>query len=139
MDPPAGTGERFGARFLRLTPGNTGVRTICGAPIERGVASSAYGCWPVVDPRRPLTIGRRDGIMKVMAAEEQLVHVTLSGDINGEYVVKDIGPDGEITLVPDTSWKAILTRGGGKELTPQQWEDFLAEHGPHMLPPDSEG
>ena len=41
--------------------------------------------------------------MKVMAAEEQLVHVTLSGDIKGEYVVKDIGPGGELTLVPDTS------------------------------------
>jgi hypothetical protein len=77
--------------------------------------------------------------MGVMAVEEQLVHVTLSGDINGEYVVKDIGPDGEITLVPDTSWKAILARGGGRELTPEEWENFLAEHGPHMQPPDGEG
>lgn len=72
-------------------------------------------------------------------ATQQLVHVTLSGGINGEYIVKDKGPGGEITLVPDTSWKAILARGGSQELTPQQWEDFLAEHGPHMLPPDGEG
>jgi hypothetical protein len=77
--------------------------------------------------------------MKVMAAEEQLVHVTLSGDIKGEYVVKDIGPGGELTLVPDTSAAAIRERGGSKRLTPQQWEDFLTEHGPHMLPPDGEG
>jgi len=77
--------------------------------------------------------------MPTMATEQQLVHVTLSGDIAGDYVVKDEGPGGELTLVPDTSWKAILARSGGKELTPQQWEDFLAEHGPHMLPPDSEG
>ena len=39
----------------------------------------------------------------------------------------------------DLSWKAILARGGGRELTPQEWEAFLAEHGPHMLPPDGEG
>ena len=39
----------------------------------------------------------------------------------------------------DISAKAILARGGGKELTPRQWEAFLAEHGPHMLTPDGEG
>jgi len=39
----------------------------------------------------------------------------------------------------DISAKAIITRGGGKELTPQQWEAFIAEYGPHMLPPDGEG
>jgi len=77
--------------------------------------------------------------MPTMATEQQLVHVTLSGDISGEYVVKDTGPGGEITLVPDTSWKAILARGGGRELTPEESAAFWAEHGPHMLPPDGEG
>jgi hypothetical protein len=86
-----------------------------------------------------LKIGRRGGIMKVMAAEEQLVHVTLSGDMSGEYVVTDESPDGELTLVPDTSWKAILARGGGRELTPEESAAFWAEHGPHMDPPDGEG
>ncbi len=66
-------------------------------------------------------------------------HVTLSGDIVGEYIVKDKGPDGELTLVPDTSWKAILARNGERDATEQEWQDFLAEHGPHMLPPDGEG
>ncbi len=77
--------------------------------------------------------------MPTMATEQQLVHVTLSGDIAGDYVVQEQQPDGSLVLVPDTSWRAILARSGGKELTPQQWEDFLVEHGPHMLPPDGEG
>jgi hypothetical protein len=77
--------------------------------------------------------------MPTMATEQQLVHVTLTGDIAGDYVVEDQQPDGRLVLVPDTSWKAILARSGGRELTPQEWEDFLAEHGPHMLPPDGEG
>jgi len=69
--------------------------------------------------------------MKLMAAERQLVHVTLSGDINGEYVVKDEGPDGEITLVPDTSAEAILDRLGHTQAT---LADFEAEYGA-VLPP----
>jgi hypothetical protein len=88
-----------------------------------------------VEKQRPLTIRRRAGIMKVMAAEEQLVHVTLSGDINGEYVVKDEGPDGEITLVPDTSAQAILDRLGHTQAT---LAEFEAEYGA-VLPPDGEG
>jgi len=51
-----------------------------------------------------LTIEKRGSIMQTMAAEEhQLVHVTLSGDRAGEYVVIDERPGGEFTLVPDTS------------------------------------
>ncbi len=73
--------------------------------------------------------------MKVMAAEEQLVHVTLSGDINGEYVVEDTGPDGRLTLVPDTSAEAILDRLGHTSAT---LAEFEAEYGP-VGPPDGEG
>ena len=39
----------------------------------------------------------------------------------------------------DLSWKAILARGGGRELTREESKAFWAEHGPHMLPPDGEG
>jgi hypothetical protein len=77
--------------------------------------------------------------MKLMAAPQQLVHVTLSGDIAGEYIVEEELPDGRIVLAPDTSWKAILARGGGRELTTEESAAFWAEHGPHMLPPDDEG
>ena len=66
-------------------------------------------------------------------------HVRLSGDRDGEYVITDERPDGSLTLVPDTSWKAIKERSGAHEATKEEWESFLAEHGPHMLPPDGEG
>jgi hypothetical protein len=82
-----------------------------------------------------LKIGRRAGIMRLMAAEEQLVHVTLSGDISGEYVVEDTGPDGRLTLVPDTSAGAILDRLGHTQAT---LAEFEAEYGA-VLPADGEG
>jgi hypothetical protein len=65
-------------------------------------------------------------------------HVKLSGDINGRYVVTGQRAGGELTLVPDTSWKAILERSGGRELTPEESAEFWREHEPHMLPPDDE-
>jgi hypothetical protein len=70
-----------------------------------------------------------------MAAEEQLVHVTLSGGLAGEYVIKDKQPDGELTLVPDTSAQAILNRLGHTRAT---LAEFEAEYGA-VLPPDGEG
>ena len=69
-------------------------------------------------------------------------HVTLSGDITGEYVVKKKGPDGELTLVPDTyptvTWAEMLERSGGRDATPEEFAAFEAEYGP-FLPPDGEG
>jgi hypothetical protein len=65
-------------------------------------------------------------------------HVKLSGDINGRYVVTDQRAGGELTLVPDTSWEAILERSGGRELTAEESAEFWREHKPHMLPPDGE-
>jgi hypothetical protein len=90
---------------------------------------------PAVDPRRLLTTGRRGAIMPTMATEQQLVHVTLSGDISGEYVVKDESPEGELTLVPDTSAEAILDRLGHTQAT---LAEFEAEYGA-VLPADGEG
>ncbi len=65
-------------------------------------------------------------------------HVKLSGDINGRYVVTDQRAGGELTLVPDTSWEAILERSGGREMTSEESAQFWREHEPHMLPPDDE-
>jgi hypothetical protein len=73
--------------------------------------------------------------MSFMATEQKLVHVTLTGDIAGEYIVKDERPDGELTLVPDTSAQAILDRLGHTQATLAELED---EYGP-VLPPDGEG
>jgi hypothetical protein len=79
------------------------------------------------------------GSLRTLQALE-FAHVKLSGDRAGEYVVTtEERPDGSLTLVPDTSWKAIRERSGAREATKEEWEDFLAEHGPHMLPPDGEG
>ncbi|MGH7690291.1 MAG: hypothetical protein ACREN3_11860 [Gemmatimonadaceae bacterium] len=62
-------------------------------------------------------------------------HVTLSGDIVGEYVVKDKQPDGELRLLPDTSIAAIRKR---HNLTPATLAEFEQEYGP-IRPPDGEG
>ncbi len=39
----------------------------------------------------------------------------------------------------DLSAKAILARHGERRATEREWQDFLAEHGSHMQPPDGEG
>jgi len=77
--------------------------------------------------------------MNVVATQKQLVHVTLSGGRDGQFVIEEERPDGRILLAPDTSATAIRERGGSRPLIKQEWEDFLTEHGPQMLPPDGEG
>lgn len=74
-----------------------------------------------------------------MQTVSRQAHVTLSGDIAGEYVVVEQSPDGELTLAPDTSARAIRARGNARQLTESEWQEFLAEYGPHMLPSDDEG
>jgi hypothetical protein len=69
----------------------------------------------------------------VMASEP---HVTLSGDIVGEYVVKKKGAMGELTIVPD-EYPATVPKYGGRRATPEEFEAFVAQH--DILPPDGEG
>jgi hypothetical protein len=45
------------------------------------------------------------------------------------------GPDGEPRYTPCTSARAIRSRGNARQLTEREWQDFLAEYGPHMLDP----
>jgi hypothetical protein len=66
-------------------------------------------------------------------------HVTLSGDLAGEYLVEEQRPDGRLVLVRDTSIAAIRKRQGTRAMTPEESADFWREHGPHMQPPDGEG
>jgi hypothetical protein len=66
---------------------------------------------------------------------EESAHVTLSGDIAGEHLVKDERPDGELALVPDTSAKAILDQ---LEHSPATLADLKSEYGP-VLPADGDG
>ncbi len=77
-----------------------------------------------------------------MIAVEQATsteHVRLTGAVKGSYVIQKRGPNGQLLIAPDTSWPAILERSGARELTAQEWEQFIAEYGDLMLPPDHEG
>jgi hypothetical protein len=77
--------------------------------------------------------------MQVMAAEEhRLVHVTLSGDISGDYVVEDQRPDGHLVLAPDVPYPSVVPAYGGRPATAEEFAAFEAEYGP-FLPPDDEG
>jgi hypothetical protein len=74
-----------------------------------------------------------------MSSVAEQAHVTLSGDIAGEYVVEDRRPDGRLVLVPDTSIEAIRKRLKTRAMTPEESREFWREHGPLMLPSDGEG
>jgi hypothetical protein len=67
--------------------------------------------------------------------EDPVAHVTLAGDINGEYLVDERLQDGRLVLRPDTGVEAILQRtGGGHALTPEEFEQHFGH-----LPTDGEG
>jgi hypothetical protein len=68
-------------------------------------------------------------------AVERATHVTLSGDLSGDYVVLEKRDDGSLVVAPDTSANAILRR---HDMTPATLEEFEAEYGP-IQPPDGEG
>ena len=66
-------------------------------------------------------------------------HVTISGDVNGRYVVEESRPDGRLVLAPerpseDTSIEAIRERSGTDPMTPEEFEDHFGQ-----LPTDGEG
>jgi hypothetical protein len=69
-----------------------------------------------------------------MSAVAEKAHVTLSGDIAGEYLVEDRRPDGRLVLVPDTSANAVLARHGAKSLSTEDFERHFGD-----LPIDNEG
>ncbi|HEX4116778.1 MAG TPA: hypothetical protein VHY18_12990 [Solirubrobacteraceae bacterium] len=62
-------------------------------------------------------------------------HVTLSGDLSGDYVIEDRRPDGRVLLRPDLSVKAMLARHGERAL--ELLEEFEQHFG--ALPTDGEG
>jgi len=62
-------------------------------------------------------------------------HVTLTGDLTGDYVVVDRREDGSLVIEPDTSMQAIRRRHSA---TPATLDEFEAEYGP-VGPPDGEG
>lgn len=70
-------------------------------------------------------------------SEHVIAHVRLDDDdAEVEYVVMNEEPDGTLILRPDTSAEAIRKRLGGVPVT---IEEFEAEYGVSLLPPDGEG
>lgn len=68
--------------------------------------------------------------------DKPMGHVTLTGDLSGDYVVTEERPDGSLVIAPDTSAPALLRRPGHR---PATLEEFEAGYGPLRLPPDDEG
>jgi len=69
-----------------------------------------------------------------MQTVSRQAHVTLSGDIAGEYVVEDRRADGRLVLAPDLSVKAILARHGERPMSAENFERHFGD-----LPTDDEG
>ena len=61
-------------------------------------------------------------------------HVTLSGELSGEYLVDEVLDDGRIVLRPDTSAAAIRRRAGLAPVSDEEFEDAFGH-----LPTDDEG
>jgi hypothetical protein len=61
-------------------------------------------------------------------------HVTLTGDLSGDYVVEDRRPDGRVLLRLDLSVKAMLARHWERKLAPEEFEQHFGQ-----LPTDGEG
>jgi hypothetical protein len=61
-------------------------------------------------------------------------HVTLAGDLSGEYLVEEVLEDGRLVIRPDTSADAIRRRLGVESVSP---EEFEREFG--QLSQDDEG
>lgn len=69
-----------------------------------------------------------------MSVVAEQAHVTLSGDITGEYLVEVQRRDGRLVLVPDTSADAILARYDAEPLSAEDFEGHFGD-----LPTDDEG
>ncbi len=82
--------------------------------------------------QRTAPLDRSSLPVKLLSMEP--AHVTLSGDLSGDYVIEDRRPDGRVLLRPDLSVKAMLSRHGERELTPEEFEQHFS-----ALPTDSEG
>ena len=61
-------------------------------------------------------------------------HVTLAGDLSGEYLVEEVLDDGRLVIRPDTSAEAIHRRLGVEHVSREEFERELGH-----LPQDDEG
>ncbi len=61
-------------------------------------------------------------------------HITLAGDLIGEYLVEEILDDGRLVIRPDTSAPAMRRRLGLEQISPEEFEQQFGH-----LPTDAEG
>jgi len=73
------------------------------------------------------------------AMKEQPPRVTLSGDINGHYVVRQRRRGGQLVIDPEPTADEMAAELGLREATPEEVAEFMREHEHEMLPPDGEG
>jgi len=65
---------------------------------------------------------------------DEPARVTVSGAVNGRYLIADKHPSGTLTLTPDTSIEAIRERQGTEPMGVEQFAETFGE-----LPADDEG
>jgi hypothetical protein len=72
---------------------------------------------------------------------KQQLHIKVSGGLKGDFVATEERGEGKFVIVrePEPTLAALRERDRSRELTDEEWHDFIAEHGPHMLPADGEG
>lgn len=68
---------------------------------------------------------------------EQPAHITVSGALEGEFIVLEERDSGEFVIARETSWKAMLGRGE-RDATAEEVAAVEAAQGP-FLPADGEG
>ncbi len=69
---------------------------------------------------------------------KQQLHIKVSGGLEGDFVVTGERGGGEFVIVRELepSLKALRERDGSRDLTDEEWQNFIEEHGTHMLPAD---
>jgi hypothetical protein len=65
-------------------------------------------------------------------------HVQLTGAVEGRCVIRHRGAGGELVNAPESSWVTADDQIG-RELSAEEWQAFIEEHGRHVLPADDEG
>lgn len=73
-----------------------------------------------------------------MSMSDTELHLTVLGDRNGRFVIEEELPDGRLVIRPEAEPSVSQARPG-RAMTQDEFEAFMAEHGPHMLPGDDEG
>jgi hypothetical protein len=76
----------------------------------------------------------------MISAVERLAHITVQGDLEGDFVITEERGKDEFVIVRESepSLKTLRERSGARPATKEEFDAFVSEHGP-FLPPDGEG